>query len=73
VGALNGAHIIGTLLPVEEPSTALKADHSPLTAFYIAPVIGPAMPAFVPGGWEQNDAATLWELQIASDAMPLDA
>jgi hypothetical protein len=28
VGALNGAHILGTLMPVEEPSTASKADIS---------------------------------------------
>jgi hypothetical protein len=26
VGALNGAHIFGTLVPVEEPSTASIAD-----------------------------------------------
>jgi hypothetical protein len=29
--------------------------------------------ALVPRCWEPNDAATLWELQIASDAMSLDA
>jgi len=26
VGALNGAHIFGTLVPVEEPSTASQGD-----------------------------------------------
>jgi hypothetical protein len=31
------------------------------------------MPALLLRGWEPNDAATLWELQIASDAMSLDA
>jgi hypothetical protein len=29
--------------------------------------------ALVSRCWEPNDAATLWELQIASDAMSLDA
>lgn len=49
-----------------------QADYLPLTAFF-APVIGPEIPPFVPRGWERNDAATLWEFKIASDAMPLDA
>ena len=31
------------------------------------------MPTLLLRGWEPNDAATLWELQIASDAMSLDA
>jgi hypothetical protein len=47
--------------------------HSPLTAFQIAPVIRPPIQAPLLHGWEPNDAATLWELQIASDAMSLDA
>ena len=47
--------------------------HSPLTAFQIAPVIRPPIQAPLLHGWELNDAATLWELQIASDAMSLDA
>jgi hypothetical protein len=29
VGAFNSAHIFGTLVPVEEPSTASKGDISP--------------------------------------------
>jgi hypothetical protein len=47
--------------------------HSPLTTFQIAPVIRPPIQAPLLHGWELNDAATLWELQIASDAMSLDA
>jgi hypothetical protein len=47
--------------------------HSPLTAFQIAPVIRPPIQAPLLHGWGPNDAATLWELQIASDAMSLDA
>jgi hypothetical protein len=50
-----------------------KTNYSPLTAFQLGPVIGPSIPAFVPLYKEQNDAATLWELQIACDAMSLDA
>src|SRR5262249_5538818 len=47
--------------------------HSPLTTFQIAPVIRPPIQAPLLHGWELNDAATLWEPQIASDAMSLDA
>jgi hypothetical protein len=47
--------------------------HSPLTTFQIAPVIRPPIQAPLLHGWELNDAATLWELQITSDAMSLDA
>ena len=39
----------------------LQADHSPLTALQIAPVIGPPTRVLALRGWELNDAATLWE------------
>ena len=54
------------------PRSAMRR-HSPLTTFQIAPVIRPPIQAPLLHGWELNDAATLWELQIASDAMSLDA
>ena len=43
-------------------------DGIPNCACHQAPI-----PALLLRGWEPNDAATLWELQIASDAMSLDA
>src|SRR5262249_54302157 len=45
VGALNGTHIHGTSVPLEEPSTASKADKRtlasvcPLTADFVAEVV----------------------------------
>ena len=56
---------------IERPFRAMS-QHSPLTTFQIAPVIRRPIQAPL-HGWELNDAATLWELQIASDAMSLDA
>jgi hypothetical protein len=55
------------------PYRSAMSRHSPLTTFQIAPVIRPPIQAPLLHGWELNDAATLWELQIASDAMSLDA
>ena len=39
----------------------------------LQPVIGPPTRPLLLRDWEPNDAATLWEHQIASDAMSLDA
>ena len=49
-------------------SRLFAIDGIPNCACHQAPI-----PALLLRGWEPNDAATLWELQIASDAMSLDA
>jgi hypothetical protein len=53
---------------VRARSRLFTIDGIPNCACHQAP-----MPTLLLRGWEPNDAATLWELQIASDAMSLDA
>jgi hypothetical protein len=40
VGALNSTHIFGTLVPVEEPSTASEAAFAPQQRFLLDYLVG---------------------------------
>ena len=73
LGAIRFGPFCGLKSDISRGQRSAMSRHSPLTTFQIALVIRPPIQAPLLHGWELNDAATLWELQIASDAMSLDA